>query len=279
MLSIGEFARLGKVSPRTLRHYGDLGVLVPARVEPTTGYRYYELRQLSDLRRVLALRDLGVRLEQIRNLTADDGTLSVEQLRGMLRLRQAEITASIADDRQRLRRVATYLDALERGELMRTIDVVVKDTEPLRMAATTGVAPGYGHENIGPIFRDRLPAVWLRLHDAGVEPGKSVAYYDWPDDDGRVVVHLGFDIGDQPLPDGDDLRAVELAIVEVASALHHGPLDGISDTFEAVVRWIDGNGYLIAGDSRELYLEWDEQDPSKNVTELQLPIRRAEEHG
>jgi DNA-binding transcriptional MerR regulator len=276
MLSIGEFARLGQVSPRTLRHYGDLGVLVPAHVEPATGYRYYELHQLSDLRRVLALRDLGVGLEQIRDLTGEDGTLPLEQLRGMLRLREAEISASIAEDEQRLRRVASYLDALEQGELMRAIDIVVKQTEPLRMAETTGTAPGYGHDNIGPVFKDRLPAVWLRLHDAGVTPGKSVAYYEWPDDDGRVVVHLGFDIGDQPLPDTDEVHTVELTIVEVASALHRGPLDGISDTFESVVRWIDGNGYRIAGLSRELYLEWDPEDATRNVTELQLPIGRAE---
>ena len=39
MLSIGEFAQLGQVSPRTLRHYADVGVLIPARVDPVTGYR------------------------------------------------------------------------------------------------------------------------------------------------------------------------------------------------------------------------------------------------
>ena len=91
MLSIGEFARLGQVSPRTIRHYGDVGILEPAVVDPSTGYRSYELRQLSVLRRILALRDLGVGLEQIRELVDGDGEVSVEQLRGMLRLRESEI--------------------------------------------------------------------------------------------------------------------------------------------------------------------------------------------
>ena len=120
MLSIGEFARLGQVSPRTLRHYGDLGVLEPAHVDPATGYRYYEVRQLSLLRRVLALRDLGVGLDQIRGVMGGDGELSVEQLRGSC-LRRADISASIAEQHDRLRRVANYLDALEQGELMRTL--------------------------------------------------------------------------------------------------------------------------------------------------------------
>jgi DNA-binding transcriptional MerR regulator len=39
MLSIGEFARLGAVSVRTLRHYEEIGLLLPAQVNPETGYR------------------------------------------------------------------------------------------------------------------------------------------------------------------------------------------------------------------------------------------------
>ena len=267
MLGIGEFATLGHVSPRTLRHYGEVGVLAPAHVDAATGYRYYELRQLADLRRVLALRDLGMELEQIRDLLQAEEDISVEQMRGMLRLRQAEISSAIVEHQQRLRRVATYLDALERGDLMQAIETVVKRAEPVRMAETTGVAAGYGHDNIGPIFRERLPIVSRYLVEAGVEPGICVAYYDWPDDDGRVVVHLGSDIGDQRLPDGDDVRVIELPAVEVASALHQGAFDGISDTFEAMIRWIDDNGYRIADRSRELYLESNLDDAAKNVTE------------
>jgi DNA-binding transcriptional MerR regulator len=274
MLRIGEFARLAQVSPRTLRHYGDLGILAPAHVSPTTGYRSYEVRQLADLRRVLALRDLGLGLEQIRDLLQTDGDLSTEQLRGMLRLRQAEITAAIEEEQHRLRRVAALLDALERGTPMGTIDVVVKTTEPLRIAETTGVAPGYGNANIGPVFDERLPVVWARLVELGIEPGMCVAYYDWPDDDGRVTVHLGFAIGDAPLVEGADVRATDLPAVEVASALHRGPLDDIAGSFEAIVRWIDTNGYRIADRSRECYLAWSD-DPAQRVTELQVPVARA----
>jgi DNA-binding transcriptional MerR regulator len=275
MLSIGDFALLGQVSPRTLRHYGELGLLEPAHVDPATGYRSYELRQLADLRRVLALRDLGIGLGQIRELLEAGDGVSIEQLRGMLRLRRVEISASIAEQEDRLRRVAAHLDALERGDVMRALDIVVKVTEPVRMAETTGVAAGYGYENIGPVFEERLPAVWRHVVESGIEPGICVAHFDWPDDAGRVVVHLGFDIGDQPLTEVDDVRVGELPGVEVASTIHRGSLVDFSGTFEAVVRWIDASGHRIADRSRELYLEWDPEDPAKNVTELQLPIARA----
>jgi DNA-binding transcriptional MerR regulator/effector-binding domain-containing protein len=274
MLSIGEFARLGQVSPRTIRHYGDVGILQPASVDPATGYRKYEFAQLAQLRRILALRDLGVGLDEIGALFSGGKEPSIEQLRGMLRLRESEIAASIAEQRARLRRVASYLDALERGELMSTIDIIVKTTEPVRMAATTGVAPGFGHAHIGPVFETRLPIVWARVVEAGIEPGKCVAYYDWPDEEGAVVVHLGFDIGDAPFVDDDEVSIVELPAVEVASALHRGPLDGISGTYEATIRWIDDNEYTITDCSREWTLEWHPDDPTKNVVELQFPVRR-----
>lgn len=46
MFSIGEFARLGGVSVRTLRHYDEIGLLRPATVDQDTGYRGYTADQL-----------------------------------------------------------------------------------------------------------------------------------------------------------------------------------------------------------------------------------------
>ena len=54
-MNIGDFARLGGISVRMLRHYDALGLLVPASVDPFTGYRRYDARQLERLNRILAL--------------------------------------------------------------------------------------------------------------------------------------------------------------------------------------------------------------------------------
>jgi DNA-binding transcriptional MerR regulator len=68
MLNVGEFATLGQVSPRMLRHYDQLGLLAPERVAPETGYRSDGVQQLVRLHRLLALRDLGFTLERISGL-------------------------------------------------------------------------------------------------------------------------------------------------------------------------------------------------------------------
>jgi DNA-binding transcriptional MerR regulator len=59
MFAIGEFARHGRVSVRMLRHYDEIGLLEPVRVDPATGYRSYDASQLSRLNRIVVLKDLG----------------------------------------------------------------------------------------------------------------------------------------------------------------------------------------------------------------------------
>jgi DNA-binding transcriptional MerR regulator len=93
MLKIGDFSRLGQISVDTLRHYDTLGLLKPTVVDQATGYRYYTFQQLGRLKRILALKDLGLSLEQIVPFMEDE--VSTEQLKGMLKLKQMEITQRI----------------------------------------------------------------------------------------------------------------------------------------------------------------------------------------
>lgn len=89
MYSIGDLAQLGGVTPRMLRHYHDLGVLVPVEVDGATGYRRYNETQLADLFQVLALKDLGFSLTQITRVVK--GGVGPSELRGMLLLRRTEL--------------------------------------------------------------------------------------------------------------------------------------------------------------------------------------------
>ena len=99
-----------------------------------------------------------------------------------------------------------------------------------------------------------------------------MGHYEWPQDDGSVVLHAGFDIGDQDVPSTEVVQVIELPAVEVASVIHRGAMEGIEPAFEALVRWIEDSGYRLAGPSRELYHEFHFEDPTRHVTELQIPV-------
>jgi DNA-binding transcriptional MerR regulator len=270
MLTIGEFARLGQVSPRMLRHYDEIGLLGPQKVQAETGYRLYGVSQLGDLHRLLALRDLGLTLEQIKRFLTNNP--SVEELRGMLRLRQTQIEHTVSEEQGRLRRVEAHLRALEGSSAVDVQDVVIKKTQPIRIAEAVAVAPGFGHENLNPVFAQLMPRIARHLSEQQVTPGMCVAYYDEPADDGTVTLHAGFDLGDQELALGPDIAVVDLPVIEVVSHIHRGAMDSVVEVYEALVRWIEDSGYELAGRSRELYHEWHEDQPERHVTELQLPI-------
>jgi DNA-binding transcriptional MerR regulator len=270
MLNIGDFARLGQVSPRMLRHYDEIGMLKPEQVDPTNGYRLYAAHQLGRLHRIVALRDLGFTLEQISEVLEENPP--VEQLRGMLRMRQAQIEQTVGEEQERLRRVAAHLQSLEGNTNVQ--DIVIKQTQPIRIAEA--VAHGLTHDGLGPAWERLLPEVLAHVEAVGAKHGIGVGKYEYegPAEDGTIVLHAGVDVGDQHVPESEQVRVVDLPVVEVASAVYRGPMDGIPSAWETLIRWVDDSGYRLAGDSRELYHEHDEQDHTRCVTELQVAIAR-----
>jgi DNA-binding transcriptional MerR regulator len=123
MLSIGEFARLGAVSVRTQRHYDEIGVLRPAQVDPETGYRCYSADQLRQLSRIIALKELGLSLAQTRRMI--DG-ITVEELRGMLMLRRAQLELDIESQANQLRGVEARLRHIDKEGAMPADDIKAK---------------------------------------------------------------------------------------------------------------------------------------------------------
>ena len=270
MFSIGEFARHGRVSVRMLRHYDAIGLIRPACVDPASGYRSYQASQLDDLNRVIALKELGFTLQQVQAILEEK--VSAAELRGMLKLRRAEIQARIEAETTRLARVEARLLTIEDGARVPADGVVVKRLAPVRVAELAGVAAGYEPEAITPVIQPLYHDLWQRLCSADIPAaGPAVAYYeDTPQ--GGILVHAAVPVA-VPVP--APVEGVSLAdLPEVGSAaaiIHHGSMDDVLPTGQALARWIDANGYRSAGYAREVTLNWS-PDPEQWVTELQLPI-------
>lgn len=184
MFGIGDFARHGRVSVRMLRHYDAIGLLRPDRVDPASGYRHYAAGQLARLNRIIALKDLGFTLEQVRSIL--DEEVSAEQLRGMLRLRRAELAAAMAADAARLAGVEARLRTIESEGRMSTDDVVIKKVPAVRLAELTATAAGFEPAQIGPVIQPLYGELCRRLDAAGVRPvGSGIAYYEDAPEGGR----------------------------------------------------------------------------------------------
>ncbi len=270
MLSIGDFARHGRVSVRMLRHYDAIGLLRPAYVDQVTGHRSYEAQQLSRLNRIVALKDLGFTLQQVQSIL--DDKVSVEELRGMLRLRQAELQSQLATDSARFAQVEARLQIIEREGAMPTDDIQIKRIPAVRVAELTAVAASFEPESISPVIQPLYDELCGRLDRAGLTPvGPAIAWYeDAPDGDG-IVVHAAMPVNED-LSEEHDFAIVDLPGFErAATVVHRGSMDLVMPTVQTLARWIDINGYRSTGYNRELYLEGGD-DPDTWVTELQEPI-------
>ena len=75
LLSIGEFSRMTFLSVKTLRHYHETGLLAPARIDTSSGYRYYDASQVTTAQVIRRFRDLDLPIERLRTfLDAPDAS-------------------------------------------------------------------------------------------------------------------------------------------------------------------------------------------------------------
>ncbi|MFL1375745.1 MULTISPECIES: MerR family transcriptional regulator [unclassified Nocardiopsis] len=279
MFTIGEFASIGRVSVRMLRHYDRIGLLTPARVDPVTGYRFYEVGQLTRLSRIVQLRGFGLGLEDIARIVCGDPDPRLE--REILEAAGEGVRREIAERRARLARVEAYLRRREGIPAMSTSDTIAAElrrVEPQRIATLTRTAPGPGPENVGPVIGPMFPEAAGALAAAGVHGhGPAVAYYGY-DESGEgegIAVTAGF-----VLPAGVEgvpgLEVSELPGGEAAVTTHRGEVAGIGETWAALVDWVREEGLELAGVCREVYWTPGDRPQEEWVTDLVQPVRRAE---
>jgi effector-binding domain-containing protein len=199
--------------------------------------------------------------------------VSAAELRGMLKLRRAEIHAHIEAETARLARVEARLLSIEDEARVPVDGVVIKHLAPVRVGELTGTAVGYEPEAITPVIQPLYGELWCLIVGAGVSAaGPAIAYYqDAPANDGSIVVHAAVPVVAEPGGD-HGLTIVDLAEVDsAATIIHHGSMDDVLSTGQALARWIDASGYRSVGYAREVTLEHS-ADPDQWVTELQQPI-------
>ena len=272
MIKIGDFSRLSQVSVKTLRYYDEVGLLKPVEVDRFTGYRHYSLDQLPRLNRILALKDLGLSLEQISQVLNEG--VSLEQLRGMLRLKQAEQQQRVREEQDRLARVEARLRQIEQENTMPNYEIVLKTAPAMRVASrritvpTNDQVPAY----LGPAYDE--VGRYMQRHGAKSAGPCLTLWHTSVDTLADEDVEAIFPI-DRPVPGDDRVRVYELPETQVAAVVHHGDFDEFTQGHLALLKWIEGNGYRVVGSYREIYHKHDKANLKDSITEIQMPVEKA----
>jgi DNA-binding transcriptional MerR regulator len=265
MFKIGHFAKLGQVSVKTLRWYDELGLLKPMRIDSENGYRHYGIEQLPRLNRILALKELGLSLEQIVMLLKED--LPAEQLRGILKLKRAELQQHIAEEQARLRLVDARLRQIEEQAVPFQYDIIVKRVDPLLVASIRDAVSTY--PEVGSLTAE----IYAYLSTCGENGIDGAVWHDLVPDGHDLDVE-GVVFLERPVAATGRIQVYHLPGVEhMASTIHHGSYLSLHRAYIALGRWIESNGYRLSGPARDIYLKsGDAQDDEAYVTEVQMPI-------
>jgi DNA-binding transcriptional MerR regulator len=279
MFRIGEFSKIAQVSGRLLRFYDEIGLLSPDFTDAQTGYRFYSAQQLPRLNRILVLKELGLSLEQIARFLERD--VSVDEIRGMLTMRKAEIEQTMQEETTRLQMVEARLQQIGVHGQIQEPDVVLKSVPVQQFLSIREVLPDMSAvqgrvrriANVVPatVGRHNLDHIAVVIHSPVYEPD-------------AFDVEIGYLFsGKAPKPvslsEGRLLTVRELPAVEtMATLVHVGRVTDSHQGYHRLATWLADNRWVVAGIGREILMQLPQNSPDDAaVLELQLPASKVGE--
>ena len=267
LYKIGMFAAMNHMTVKTLRFYEEQGLLMPALIHPETGYRYYTLSQMAVLHQISALKQAGFTLEEIAHINAGADEEAV------LLKKKAELLAKISDLTRQIAAVDGYLSKKKTGlsapVLIKTIPQTTVAFMRIRLESYDGLF-------------DRMPEMGALMEKAGCECALPeycfTAYPEAGYKDADILVDICESVVAAKKENGN-LRFKTLPEIQAACVFHKGSYRTFAESYETVLRYIEENGYEIAGEIRESYIDgvWNKDDESQWLSEIQVPVRKRAE--
>ena len=263
-LAIGDFARATHLSVKTLRHYHRVGLLVPAEVDPGSGYRRYTTEQIPTAQVIRRFRDLDMPLEQI------GGVLSAPDLAG----RNALIAQHLARLEQGLAETQAAVASL-RGLLEGPPQSLLVEHRREAALASAVITDDVALGDLGPWYQGAIGELYASLPAQGVAatgpPGALVSTELFADERGEVTIFVP--VGAPIRPVGR-VGACEVPAVELATTLHAGPHTDIDRAYGSLATYVSERALAVDGPIRERYLvgRHNTEDESAWRTEIGWPI-------
>lgn len=271
MLKIGDFSKLSRISIRMLRHYNDLGLLIPDSTDPCTGYRYYSETQLPVAGRINMLKDMGFSLTMIKEIMLQYS--NPQALKNYLLLKRTDLL----EQKEKLKTQITLLDnalnRLGKDDYSMEYNVTLKTLPERYVASVRDIIPSYDCE--GKLWQIMMKETApLKMQDG--EPCYTFGIYH---DTGYKEHDVDVEIQKCVKGHYENTEHVifkTVPPVQIASATYTGGYDKIEEANEAVARWVKDNGYDFDGLSFSIYhvSPHETQNPDELVTEVCYPVRK-----
>ncbi len=268
MYRIGMFSKLSRTTIKTLRHYDEVGLLIPAYVDEENGYRYYTTEQLVKLNQIVALRQMGFSIPEVIDIV-DGRNVSL-----ILNQRKAELASEQQTVTEQLFRLENYILKQKEGYYMK-YQAVIKEIPSYTVYSAKYLVPNYAALN------GIMPALGEKVAKANpgikcVEPDYCFNVYldgEYRDTDINVEICQAVTTRGK---DGDGIVFKEIPAVAVVSVLHKGAYEKLGEAYAYAMQWVEQNGYKLCDNVRESYIDgiWNKEDVADWLTEIQVPVAK-----
>jgi DNA-binding transcriptional MerR regulator len=276
MFRIGEFSKIAQIPGSLLRYYDQIGLFKPVHIDKWTGYRYYSTGQLPRLHRILALKELGLTLDQIARLVDED--ISTEEIRGMLTLKKAQVEQTLHEEMARLRHIEARLQQIDTAD-QSAFDIVIKNVPLQRYLSLREVLPNT--DTALGIMREIIHTIPPRVSSEMLGHFTTVVHSETLESD-QLDIELGVVLDStadmtMTLP-SQRVMTVHLlpAVALMATVVRVGGFENNCQSYGAIGLWVEDNGYRIVGPGREVLIQPPRTDNlDEMVTEIQFPVEPA----
>lgn len=262
MLTIGDFSRLSRVTPRMLRHYDALGLLRPEAVGDN-GYRYYRQEQLSDLVRIRWLKDYGFSLGEIGPLLE----LEDSQLLPRLRQRRLDLCRELSRRQEVIRQIEADILRMEGTTFMENQYhvILIQDPEQKVFSIRETIGVDQYHDFFERLYREaaargltQAGPIQMLYHDEAFHPECS-------DVEAQMVVAA----------DSPDVKVKPACLC--AAVRHRGPYERLQYAYDALCAWLgDHTEYRMCGPAMDRYFgDPDNTPPDQLETGVLFPVEKV----
>lgn len=271
MLKIGDFSKLTQVSVRMLRYYDNQNILKPSNIDPVTGYRLYAANQVTELQKIVLLRDLGFGVSDIAEVMQN---WSEPFLIQRLLDKAGEADDIIAGEKRRITKIREAITHIENSEIDKHYNVTIKAIPAIKVISLRRKMNDYFDEGL--LWQELLDFV-RREHieyDRGSRNNVAILYdsehmdTDIDTEVCLVVRKLG------KSREGFVFRELE-PLEHVACMMVYGPYENLAGAYQSFVNWLSRNQeYSMGATARQITIidHRETDNPEEYLTEIQLPL-------
>lgn len=267
MYSIGMFSKINRITTKTLRHYDEIGLLKPELVDKFTGYRYYTTTQLPVLHQIITLKQMGLALQDIKEVLDNPKALEV-----FLRLKEQEILQNIKSEELKLNQIRSFSNIIK-GECSLMYTPIIKELPEVIVASMRQVVCGYNE------FFNLCPNVMGKeMERVGCVCSIPEYCFNIYHDGEYKEKDIDVEICEAVTEMKEDTDIIKFKIIEkvptAVCILHKGGYDKLREAYNFVFKWIEDNNYKVIDNPRESYIDgiWNKDSEDEWLTEIQVPV-------